>query len=111
MTLRDVAALTGRDPSTISRATSGKYVQTRAGIVPLRHFFSEGFSGGGGGDVSARQVQAALKALVEKEDPKHPLSDDALCKLLAGKGFEVSRRTVAKYRDRLGIPVARLRKS
>lgn len=110
MTLRDVAALTGHDPSTVSRATSGKYVQTRAGIKPLRYFFSEGYTSTGGDDISARQVQAALKALVDGEDSRHPLSDEALCRDLAAQGLEVSRRTVAKYRDRMNIPVARLRK-
>ncbi len=111
MTLKDVAAIIGNDPSTVSRSTSGKYVQTRAGIKPMRFFFSEGYSVDDGADVSARQVQAALKKIVEQEDSSHPLSDEALCTRLSEQGFDVSRRTVAKYRDRLGIPVARLRKT
>lgn len=111
MTLKDVATLIGMDVSTVSRATAGKYVATSCGMVPLRFFFSEGYDRGqGNARVSARSVQAALRALVDQEDKRHPLSDEALCELLAAKGYEVSRRTVAKYRDRLGLPVARLRK-
>jgi len=110
MTLKDVAALTGRDPSTVSRSTSGKYVQTRAGVLPLRYFFSEGYEGDDGTEISARHVEAALRALVEAENPRRPLSDEALCRALSEKGIAVSRRTVAKYRDRIGIPVARLRR-
>lgn len=109
MTQKDVAALAGYDHSTVSRATSGKYLQTRAGILPMRHLFSEGY-GSGEDEVSARQVESALASLVKGEDPSHPLTDDALRTALAAKGLEVSRRTVAKYRDRLGIPVARLRR-
>lgn len=112
MALKDVAALIGMDVSTVSRATAGKYVATSYGIVPLRFFFSEGYDRGeGSGRVSARSVQAALRALVEGEDKRHPLSDEALCAMLAEQGYDVSRRTVAKYRDRLGLPVARLRKN
>ena len=111
MTLKDVAALINMDVSTVSRATAGKYVATPCGIIPLRFFFSEGYDRGGEGDrISARSVQAALRALVEHEDKRHPLSDEVLCSMLKEKGFEVSRRTVAKYRDRLGLPVARLRR-
>lgn len=110
MTLKDVAAITGHDPSTVSRSTSGKYVQTRAGILPLRHFFSESYTGEGGAEISARQVEVALRRIIGEEDPRHPLSDEALCERLAAEGFPVSRRTVAKYRDRLHIPVARLRR-
>lgn len=112
MTLKDVAALIGMDVSTVSRATAGKYVATSSGIVPLRFFFSEGYDRGeGSARVSARSVQAALRALVDGEDKRHPLSDEALCAMLAEQGYDVSRRTVAKYRDRLGLPVARLRKN
>lgn len=110
MTLKDVAAITGHDPSTISRSTSGKYVQTRAGILPLRHFFSESYTGEDGAEISARQVEVALKKIVSEEDPRHPLSDEAICDRLTAAGYPVSRRTVAKYRDRLHIPVARLRR-
>lgn len=112
MALKDVASLIGMDVSTVSRATAGKYVATSYGIVPLRFFFSEGYDRGeGAARVSARSVQAALRALVDGEDKRHPLSDEALCAMLAEQGYDVSRRTVAKYRDRLGLPVARLRKN
>lgn len=107
--LKDIAADTGYDVSTVSRATAGKYAATPYGVLPLRFFFSEGY-GDDGDAVSARAVQAALRAIVRGEDKRHPFSDERLCAMLLEKGYEVSRRTVAKYRDRLGIPVARLRK-
>lgn len=106
MGLKDIAARTGLDKSTVSRATSNKYISTPWGILPMRYFFSEAF----GGDASGRQIQHALRTLVDNEDKRHPLSDDALCEALRAQGFEVSRRTVSKYRDRLSIPVARLRR-
>lgn len=106
MGLKELAARTGLDISTVSRATSHKYISTPWGILPMRYFFSEAF----GGDASGRQIQHALRTLVEAEDKAHPLSDDALCEALRSQGFEVSRRTVSKYRDRLSIPVARLRR-
>lgn len=111
LALKDIAADTGYDVSTVSRATAEKYASTPYGILPLRFFFSEGYAGNGDSEtVSARAVQAALKALVESEDKRHPLSDERLCNLLTEKGYDVSRRTVTKYRDRLGIQAARLRK-
>ena len=113
MTLKDIAEMIGMDVSTVSRATAGKYVATPGGILPLRFFFSEGYDSGGeeGGErVSARSVQAALRALIEGEDKKHPLSDESLCRLLGEQGYTVKRRTVAKYRDNMGLPVARLRR-
>lgn len=106
MGLKEIAASTGLDVSTVSRATSNKYISTPWGIFPMRYFFSEAF----GGDASGRQIQHALRTLVDNEDKRHPLSDDALCDALHEQGFEVSRRTVSKYRDRLSIPVARLRR-
>lgn len=110
MTLKDVASIIKMDVSTVSRATAGKYVATPCGVVPLRFFFSEGYDDADGGKISARTVQAALRELIEKEDKHHPLSDEALCRMLSQRGYDVSRRTVAKYRDRLGLPVARLRR-
>lgn len=110
MTLKDVASLINMDVSTVSRATAGKYVATPCGVVPLRFFFSEGYDDADGGKISARSVQAALRELIDKEDKRHPLSDEALCVMLSDRGYEVSRRTVAKYRNRLGFPVARLRR-
>lgn len=106
MGLKEISTATGLDVSTVSRATSNKYISTPWGILPMRHFFSEAF----GGEASGRQIQHALRTLVDNEDKHRPLSDDALCEALQAKGFEVSRRTVSKYRDRLSIPVARLRR-
>ena len=115
MTLRDIASAAGLDVSVVSRATSTKYLATARGVYPLRYFFSSGIShSGDGGDgesvVSAKNVTAALKELIEGENPDAPLTDDELCRLLNERGYGLKRRTVAKYRDRLGIPVARLRK-
>ena len=110
MGLKDVATETGYDISVISRSTNNKYVATSWGILPLRFFFSEGV-GEGEDEASAREIQAAIRSVVENEDKHSPFSDDRICKLLKEKGYNVSRRTVAKYRDRLGIPVARLRKT
>lgn len=112
MMIKDIAAITGLDISTISRATNNKFVATDWGIFPLRHFFSDTIGGEGDKEgITNRQIEAEIKALVDKEDKKHPLSDEKLCTALIDKGYDVSRRTVAKYRDRLRIPVARLRKS
>ncbi|MDE6078927.1 MAG: RNA polymerase factor sigma-54 [Duncaniella sp.] len=109
MVLRDLADDTGLNISIISRATAGKYVALPGGIYPLKFFFSESVSDDE--ESSGREVAAALRTLVEEEDKRHPLNDDALTALLAEKGYKVARRTVSKYRERLGIPVARLRKS
>jgi len=108
MILRDVARETGYDLSVISRAAAGKYVATSGGIYPLKFFFNE--SVGGDEEASSREILAVIKEIVAGEDKSRPLSDDAIMKLLAGKGYDIARRTVAKYRERLGIPVARLRK-
>ena len=116
MILKDVSALTGLDLSVISRATNNKYVATPWGIFPLRFFFSDSI-----GDESEnaeddtepltnRKIEAEIKALVEHEDKAHPLSDEKIRLEMVARGYDVSRRTVAKYRDRVGIPVARLRK-
>ena len=110
MALKDVASMTGYDISVISRSTANKYLSTPWGILPLRFFFSEGV-GEGDDEASAREIQAAIKALIEKEDKLHPMSDDLICKTLNEKGYSIKRRTIAKYRDRLGIPVARLRRA
>ncbi|MBQ8565219.1 MAG: RNA polymerase factor sigma-54 [Bacteroidaceae bacterium] len=110
MVLRDVAEKTGYDISTISRATSTKYVQTPFGIYPLKHFFSEGVQNAEGDEVSTREIKHILQECVEQEDKSAPYSDDRLCELLHQKGYPIARRTVAKYREQLGIPVARLRK-
>jgi len=98
------------DPSTISRVSNSKYAQTRWGTFPLRHFFSDGFVTENGEELSTRQIKAALRDIVDAEDKKHPLSDDVIKEELAKKGFPIARRTVAKYREQLGIPISRLRK-
>lgn len=109
MRLEDVAEKTGLNLSTVSRVTSSKYVETPYGIYPLKWFFS-GSSTQDGEAVSTRKVKAALKALIEEEDKKAPLSDEALCTALQKQGYDIARRTVAKYRETLGYPPARYRK-
>ncbi|MDE6336192.1 MAG: RNA polymerase factor sigma-54 [Muribaculaceae bacterium] len=118
MMIKDIAALTGYDLSVISRATANKYVATPWGIFPLRFFFSDSIgetSDEGNGEsapevLTNRKIEAEIEDLVNKEDKKHPLSDEKIKQLMEERGYDVSRRTVAKYRDRKGIPVARLRK-
>ena len=109
MRLEDVAEKTGLNLSTVSRVTSSKYVETPYGIYPLKWFFS-GSSTQDGETVSTRKVKAALKALIEAEDKTEPLSDEALCTALREQGYDIARRTVAKYREQLGYPPARYRK-
>ena len=109
MVLRDVAALTGYDLSVISRATQGKYVATAAGVYPLKFFFNEKGRDMAEG-TTAHSVMARIKEIIGEEDKSSPLSDEQITALLAEAGLEVARRTVAKYRERLGFPVARLRK-
>lgn len=108
MILRDVAEKTGLDISTISRVSNSKYAQTRFGIFPLRYFFSDSYATEDG-ETSTRQIKAVLRDIIDAEDKHKPLSDQALTAAIAGKGFPIARRTVAKYREQLGIPVARLR--
>lgn len=110
MTLKDLADRTGINISSISRVTSSKYVQTLYGTYPLKFFFSSQFTSADGEELSSRKVKAALQKLLETEDKKHPLADERLAALLKAEGFNVARRTVAKYRDMLGFPTARLRK-
>jgi len=110
MILKDVAEKTGLDLSTISRVSNSKYAQTRWGTFPLRHFFSDGYVTENGEELSTRQIKVALRDIIEAEDKKHPLSDDTLRERLTAMGYPIARRTVAKYREQLGIPIARLRK-
>ena len=110
MILRDVAEKTGLDLSTISRVSNSKYAQTRWGTFPLRHFFSDAYVTEDGETASTRKIKAVLHDIIDAEDKRKPLSDEALTAALADKGFPIARRTVAKYREQLGIPVARLRK-
>lgn len=109
MILKDIAKITGYDLSVISRATAGKYVATSGGIYPLKFFFNERVMDSDD-DTSVREIMTVIKELIDNEDRHHPLNDDALTRLLNEKGYDLARRTVAKYRERLNIPVARLRK-
>lgn len=111
MTMKDVANLSGYEISTVSRSVGSKYIQTNFGIFPLKYFFSEGMVTDSGEEVSTREIKALLKEMIEAEDKKQPLPDEKLCELLQQKGYPIARRTVAKYREQLGLPVARLRKS
>ena len=110
MILKDVAEKTGLDLSTVSRVSNSKYAQTRWGTFPLRHFFSDSYVTQSGEELSTRQIKVALREIVDAEDKKHPLSDDDIKAALTERGFPIARRTVAKYREKLGIPIARLRK-
>jgi RNA polymerase sigma-54 factor len=110
MILKDVAQRTGLDLTTISRVSNSKYVQTRWGIFPLKFFFSDGFVTESGEELSTREIKAAFRDLIDAEDKRRPLSDDALSEALKKKGYPIARRTVTKYREQLNIPVARLRK-
>ena len=110
MILKDVAVRTGLDISTVSRAAGSKYVETDYGTFPLKWFFSDSYVTEEGEEIAVRRIQAALRECVEAEDKRHPLSDGELTAMLNGKGFPIARRTVAKYREQLGIPVARLRR-
>ena len=110
MILKDVAERTGLDLSTISRVSNSKYALTRWGTFPLRYFFSDGYVTEQGEELSTRKIKAALRELIAGEDKRKPLNDDALADLLKQQGYPIARRTVAKYREQLGIPIARLRK-
>ena len=110
MILKDIANEINMDISTVSRVANSKSVQTDFGIYPLKYFFSEGISTVSGEDVSSREVKNILGKLIDNEDKSKPLSDDKLEKSLKAKGYNIARRTVAKYREQLNIPVARLRK-
>lgn len=110
MILKDVAERTGLDLSTVSRVSNSKYVQTRWGVFPLKFFFSDGYVTESGEELSTREIKAALREIVDNEDKRQPMSDDSLREKLKEKGYPIARRTVAKYREQLGIPIARLRK-
>lgn len=110
MILKDVAQRTGYDISTISRVSNSKYVQTNFGVYPLKYFFSESMQTDTGEEISSREVKAILKECIENEDKKRPLTDDKLSEILKEKGYIIARRTVAKYREQMNLPVARLRK-
>ncbi len=110
MILKDIADLTGLDVSTISRVANSKYIQTNFGIYPLKFFFSEGMQTESGEEVSTREIKKILQDCLDAEDKRHPLTDDSLADILKEKGYHIARRTIAKYREQLNIPVARMRK-
>ena len=110
MVLRNIAEKTGLDISTVSRVVNCKYVQTHFGIYPLKYFFSEGLVANDGEEVSTREIKTILSTSIDEEDKRKPLTDEELVTVLAEKGYKVARRTVAKYREQLNIPIARLRK-
>jgi RNA polymerase sigma-54 factor len=111
MILKDIADEVGMDISTVSRVASQKYVQTPFGTFLIKRFFSESMTNAEGEEVSTREIKKILEESIGEEDSRDPLTDDALAKLLKDKGYPIARRTVAKYREQLGIPVARLRKT
>jgi RNA polymerase sigma-54 factor len=110
LTLREVAEVINMHESTVSRVTNEKFVQTPRGVLPLKFFFSSGLSTTGGEDVSARGIKAQIEKLVAEENAKHPLTDQAIVNILKESGVQIARRTVAKYRDQLGVLSARMRK-
>ncbi len=110
MVLKDIAERTGFDISTISRVVNSKYIETHFGIYSLKYFFSEGLENQDGEEVSTRELKKALQECVDNENKRKPLTDDELVDAMTAKGYKVARRTIAKYRDQLGIPKARLRK-
>jgi RNA polymerase sigma-54 factor len=111
MILKDIAEKTGLDISTISRVSNEKYAQTQWGTFPLRFFFTDGYTKENGEELSTRKIKLALKDIVDKEDKKCPLSDEAIVKIMKKQGFPIARRTVAKYRDQLGIPKSLMRRN
>ncbi len=110
MILKDIADRTGYDISTISRVSNSKYIQTEFGIFPVKYFFSESMTNDSGEEVSTREIKKILQDCIDNEDKRKPWNDDALAEVLKTKGYLIARRTVAKYREQLNIPVARLRK-
>ncbi|WP_308501459.1 RNA polymerase factor sigma-54 [uncultured Alistipes sp.] len=110
MILKDIADRTGLDVSTISRVVNSKYVQTQFGIILLKSLFSEAMQTESGEEVSSYEIKHILQQCIDEEDKRHPLTDETLMDILNSKGYRIARRTVAKYREMLGIPVARLRK-
>jgi RNA polymerase sigma-54 factor len=110
MILKDIADRTGLDVSTISRVVNSKYIQTHFGILPLKSLFSEAMQTDSGEEVASHEIKQILSDCIEEEDKRHPLTDEALMNILNDKGYHIARRTVAKYREMLKIPVARLRR-
>lgn len=110
MILQDIADMTGYDVSTISRVSNSKYVQTDFGVFPLKYFFTVSLTNTDGEEISAQEIKNTLQQIIEKEDKKHPLTDQQLTVVLEAYGYKIARRTVVKYREQIGLPVSRLRK-
>ena len=110
MILKDIAERTGLDLSTISRVSNSKYAQTRWGTFPLRFFFSDGLKTAEGEELSTREIKVMIRDIIQHEDKQKPLSDEIIQRMLSKQGFPIARRTVTKYREQLGIPIARLRR-
>ena len=110
MILKDIAEITGLDISTVSRVANSKYVLTEFGTKKLKDFFSESLQTDSGEEVSTLEVKKIIQEIISAENPKNPFADEKLMEILLNKGYNIARRTVAKYREQLGIPVARLRK-
>ena len=110
MALKDLAAVTGLDISTISRVCNVKYAQTTWGTFPLRFFFSSGYNTGNGEELSTRNIKLVMREVIDKEDKKAPLSDEAIAKAMTQRGMPIARRTVAKYREQMNIPSAKQRR-
>lgn len=110
MILKDISDMTGLDISTVSRVANSKYIQTQHGIFPLKFFFSESMQNDMGEEVSTREIKKILQDEIEKENKRNPLTDEELTEVLKTRGYPIARRTVAKYREQLNIPVGRLRK-
>ena len=110
MILKDVADKIEMDISTVSRVANSKYVDTPYGTKLIKEFFSESMTNDKGEEVSTREIKSILETIIREEDKKKPLTDEKLALLLKGKGYPIARRTIAKYREQLDLPVARLRK-
>lgn len=110
MILKDIADRTGYDISTVSRVANSKYIETHFGIFPLKYFFSESIKNQAGEDISTRELKKILQEIIDGEDKQKPLTDDEIVDMMNAKGYNVARRTIAKYRDQLGIPKSRMRR-
>ena len=110
MIYKDVSEVVGVDISTISRVVNSKYVQTEFGVCPLRFFFTSGLESDNGEDVSNQAVKQRVKEIIGSENPQDPMNDDKIADILKQEGIRIARRTVAKYREQLGLPIARMRR-
>ena len=108
--MREIAEMINMDISTVSRVSNGKYVQTDFGVFELKYFFNERIENEEGEEIATPRIKKRIKEIVEEENPKKPFSDDKISTMLKTDGFPIARRTVAKYREQIGIPVARLRR-